>query len=78
MNIIKHILSKKQNSEHFISIIVYATFIENENSSKFKTKCNTKFKTNSSFCVDLTVLGGAGHFDTLVESMRMCIIVRVL
>lgn len=25
MNIIKHILSKKQNSEHFISIIIYST-----------------------------------------------------
>lgn len=65
MNIIKHILSKKQNSEHFISIIVYSTMEKNEISNKFKIKC--------SFYVDLTVREAAGHFDTLVKSTRICI-----
>lgn len=67
MNIIKLILSKKQNNEHSRSIIVYSTLVEHENYSEFKTKCSC------SFCVDLTILERVRYFDPMVESVRLCV-----
>lgn len=63
MNIIKHILSKQQNSEHFISIIIYSTM------EIMKSAINLKLSVPSV----LTIGEGAGHFDTLVKPTRICI-----